>query len=80
VVQYQYKPEYLERFPTGERKKLAKPQTGVIAQVISALKVTEPPRIFIFSHRKPRPALKSFIFHMIIFQLGRSTDFVLYDR
>ena len=33
VVQYQYKPEYLDRFPTNERKKLSKPQTGVIAQV-----------------------------------------------
>jgi hypothetical protein len=41
VVQYQYKPEYLERFPTGERKKLAKPQTGVIAQV--AVQTTPPP-------------------------------------
>jgi hypothetical protein len=62
VVQYQYKPEYLERFPTGERKKLAKPQTGVIAQVISALKITEPPRMIIFSHSKPGKFLKASFF------------------
>ena len=33
VVEYQYKPEYLARFNAGEREKMEKRQTGVIAQV-----------------------------------------------
>ena len=33
VVEYQYKPEYLARFTAGEREKMQKRQTGVIAQV-----------------------------------------------
>ena len=32
VVEYQYKPEYLARFPTSEREQMMKRQTGVIAQ------------------------------------------------
>ena len=32
VVEYQYKPEDLARFPTGEREQMMKRQTGVIAQ------------------------------------------------
>merc|ERR1719237_1794683 len=32
VVEYQYKPEYLARFNAGEREKMEKRQTGVIAQ------------------------------------------------
>ena len=34
VVEYQYKPEYLARFTAGEREKMDKRQTGVIAQVV----------------------------------------------
>jgi hypothetical protein len=40
VVEYQYKPEYLARFSTGEREKMEKRQTGVIAQVTSRPPVT----------------------------------------